>query len=1290
MGYSNKKSQKSRSLVSVLLLILACGILSSCSTDSKKADSTTNDKKISNLVDSYTQGILSKKTPIKVRLLADIPIENQLTDYSFFSVEPSVKGRISWIDQRSFVFTPETEFKNGTDYNFSFNLDKLFKESSSEAKKLNFSVKIVDLSMQVSVGALQLQENSEKYKVTGVISSSDELDEVSVSSLIEASISGVKLQVKYESKGFGKMVFSIEEITREDDDKQLQIKWHGSAIGFKGEGSETVSIPSKNEFLITKAEFENQGVTRIKVIFSENLAKDQQFIGKIKLNDSDNLRFETVANFLYVYPRFSIEGGTNLSLRVEKEIKSEKKYELRAPFSKVFQFAEELPKVEFLGDGVILPRSGKLLVPFKAIGLRAVDIRIYKIFEKNIPQFLQVNSTMTSGEQLHRVSKFIKGKRVDLAILGDVSSAMWNSYVVDIKDIIKTEPGAVYRLELSFTMKYVLSSCVNSEENLDDESSDLSSSMNSAKSEVSYWDSYDDSYYPDGYDWRERNNPCNISYYTKDKRRYKNVLASDIGIIAKSTGENAFVVNVTDLNTAQPIADAQIDVLNFPLEKILTTKTQANGSVLIQTNEKAWLIKVSYKEQAGYLTLNNSNLSSSSFPISGKTVQNGVKGFLYTERGVRRPGDSLYIGFILEAEKKDFPENHPVLFELSDSRQQLVERTAITKSVNGMYLFKTKTSIQAPTGHYTVTARVGGQSFTKTVPIETVKPNRLKIQLKTDPEEANYQTKTLSGTISSQWLHGAKATGLEAEISGSFTNVPFVSPNFADYSFTDLTRELQDSELKTVDVELNSEGEANINVPFTPIKQAPGRLKLHFDTKVFEKSGDFSVMSFSTWYHPYKAYVGVSIPSGDKRNMLLTDKKHPLQFVVLKPDGKPLKGQRVSYKVYKLKWRWWFEQSQEKVSDYFSRESVEPVQAEKTVMTDENGMATGDFQINYPDWGRYLVKVKHEDGGHESSKIVYVDWPGYAGRGRDTKDGGANIIQLSTEKENYTIGSKVNVFIPAPKGSNVLISIEKADKVLRQEWIPGNGEQTFFEFEADRNMIPNVFIHAHVIQAFERREESLPIRQYGVQKLGIDDALSRLYPIIESAEKFEPSSKAVISVKEKTGVPFTYTLALVEDGLLDLTNFKTPDPHTSFFAHEALRVKTWDLFDLVSDSYLANSTKVISLGGDESLADVKNLTKVNRFDAVVKVLGPFTLEKGQTNKHEILLPNYVGSVRAMIVASNDKKYGYGEKTIPVKKDLMILATAPREVATNERFTIPITVFSSDDKAKTVSVRITTS
>ena len=151
MGYSNKKSQKSRSLVSVLLLILACGILSSCSTDSKKADSTTNDKKISNLVDSYTQGILSKKTPIKVRLLADIPAENQLADNSFFSVEPAIKGNISWIDQRTLVFTPEPEFKNGTEYNFSFNLEKLFKEPSSEAKNLSFSVRIIDLSLQVTV-----------------------------------------------------------------------------------------------------------------------------------------------------------------------------------------------------------------------------------------------------------------------------------------------------------------------------------------------------------------------------------------------------------------------------------------------------------------------------------------------------------------------------------------------------------------------------------------------------------------------------------------------------------------------------------------------------------------------------------------------------------------------------------------------------------------------------------------------------------------------------------------------------------------------------------------------------------------------------------------------------------------------------------------------------------------------------------------------------------------------------------------------------------------------------------
>ena len=121
----------------------------------------------------------------------------------------------------------------------------------------------------------------------------------------------------------------------------------------------------------------------------------------------------------------------------------------------------------------------------------------------------------------------------------------------------------------------------------------------------------------------------------------------------------------------------------------------------------------------------------------------------------------------------------------------------------------------------------------------------------------------------------------------------------------------------------------------------------------------------------------------------------------------------------------------------------------------------------------------------------------------------------------------------------------------------------------------------------------------------------------------------------------TYTIALVDDGLLDLTRFKTPNPWNTFYARQSLGVRTWDIFDDVIGAYGGKVNQILSIGGDESEAGSKN-KKANRFKPMVTYLGPFELEKGAIKNHTIKLPKYVGSVRAMVVATNVKNDAYGK------------------------------------------------
>lgn len=171
----------------------------------------------------------------------------------------------------------------------------------------------------------------------------------------------------------------------------------------------------------------------------------------------------------------------------------------------------------------------------------------------------------------------------------------------------------------------------------------------------------------------------------------------------------------------------------------------------------------------------------------------------------------------------------------------------------------------------------------------------------------------------------------------------------------------------------------------------------------------------------------------------------------------------------------------------------------------------------------------------------------------------------------------------------------------------------------------------------------------------------------------------------------SYTLAVVDEGLLDLTRFTTPEIHKAFYAREALGVKTYDIFDYVIGAYSGSVENIYEIGGGDLAAGAKK-RKVDRFKPVVTFIGPFSLQPGEKASHDLLMPNYIGSVRIMVVAGDPSHAAYGsaEKTVPVRKPLMVLASLPRKLSPTEKVTLPVTVFAMDKKVKNVQVTVKSS
>ena len=205
----------------------------------------------------------------------------------------------------------------------------------------------------------------------------------------------------------------------------------------------------------------------------------------------------------------------------------------------------------------------------------------------------------------------------------------------------------------------------------------------------------------------------------------------------------------------------------------------------------------------------------------------------------------------------------------------------------------------------------------------------------------------------------------------------------------------------------------------------------------------------------------------------------------------------------------------------------------------------------------------------------------------------------------------------------------------------------------------------------------------------VDNPTTTLTPVITAAETMEPNKKAAFTVSEKSGKPMTYTLAVVDEGLLGLTNFHAPDLRSEFYKKEASELENWDIYRYVINAYSGKLETLLAIGGSEDVIDASKNNE-NRFAPVVRYFGPFTLAAGEKRTTEFDMPYYVGAVRAIVVAGNNGAYGMAEKTVPVKSSLMVQPALPRTLGTNETIQVPVTVFNGDETSKTVKIQLTAS
>ncbi len=1271
-------------MISLMISLSACD--QSKQTTIKKP--VSNERGWSQQISAHSSGSISKYDSISIRFVHDVISADKVgaDAVGILEVSPAIPGELIFSGKREITLTPDKPLTSGQIYRFKLHSYD-FVDFPKDLKTYVFDVSVIKQNFDVSIRGVSSQLNARgKIKITGMVNTADKEEADKLEKLLTASLRGKNLGLDWQHSPNGRQhVFVIPGVQREQTKSELILKWNGQVIGVDNVGETKVDIPAKGDFKVSTVRVVNGNQQYIEVQLTDVIDPRQNLTGLVQFSQGE-FRTEVDGSILKVYPNAGLVGEVTVTL--DAALKSALGNKLGEKVSRNVVFTSQKPQVRFAGKGVILPENQLLAIPFEAMNVHSVQVSAMLIYEDNIGQFLQ-NNQLDGQSNVTRVGRYLWRKTIKL---DSTQADKWTRYNIDATELLKSHPGALFRLDLAVTRKNSTYSCSEEENAVPFPKQQPLINYDEADiRQASNWDNYEEYYNQDYYrGWSDRANPCKDAYYKYESttKAYRNFMASNIGLLAKRGEGNHVHVVATDLTTSKPINNVSIEFRNFQDQKLAEVKTDASGFADAKLDGRPFYIIARAGKQVGYLKMTaGTALPTSHFDTGGQKVKQGIKGIIYGERGVWRPGDDMFLTFVLEDKQNKIPDQHPVTMELYNPKGQMIEAKTNSNPVGDFYKFKFTTREDSETGNWKVKAILGGNKFIKSVKVETVVPNRLKIDLTFPEDPLLQQNMPAKIGLSSQWLHGAIAGGLKSEVSVRMLPTKTRFDRNSDYRFDDPARKFSSENTTIFEGELDAKGNVEFSSDLSPATPSPGMLTASFNSKVYEKGGAFSTSNVRVKYHPYANYVGIKIPKGDaSRDMLLTDKKHVVDIASLSAKGEPVSLEQVQVTLYKINWKWWWDQSGDELAQYSSAYYNQHLKQD--IIKTRDGHGQWEFDIKYPQWGRYLIRACDVAGNHCSGQIFYIDWPAWAGKARESKGIGATVLNFSADKPKYQVGEVAKIKLPETSQGRALVSVENGSRLISQQWVEFSKTKTTFDVPITAEMSPNVYVSVTLIQPHANKDNDRPIRLFGVTPLLVEDPKTKLTPKLTAADEWRPDSKVDVEIKEENGKAMTYTIAIVDEGLLGLTNFKTPQLHKHFYRKEALGVKTWDLFDDVTGAYGGELERLLSLGGDEA-EDEAGDKKKRRFPPVVQFLGPFQLDAGKQARHQVSIPQYLGAVRVMVVAGQQGAYGSTKKSVFVRQPLGMLATLPRVLGPDESLSVPVSIFVMDESIKDVTLKLET-
>ena len=1227
-----KKLCITSTIFSLLTILFGCGLF--------------NDVKVT---DFSPTGQVDKLTTFTIEFSKDLaPADVQdkwLTD-EFIEFKPKIEGKFKWESASRLIFSPDYQLQPIQSYKAKITNKVLFK-TKYKAGFDDYEFHTPDFdAVKAEYFWTQLANENYKLSVKANLYFNYPVNPGSLKENIIVKNNGAVLtnyRIMSESAS-DVIALNLGDISQTDKEQKVEViikKGLYSVIGKKGmqdDRSFSYALPPITRLAITDVTSGYDDQKGWVEVSTTQRVDEKRIKSYIKLEPAKKLEFLVNDN------SFRIEGDFSqsqiLNLKILKGLPGLYGGQLEFDFEEQITLADISPSVTFSDpNGKYLLLSGNRNVELKAVNVPSVNIEVSQVFKNNILYFLDRSETYS---------------RYD-----------YN----DENDENDEDEGYHYQREYDagnygrpyFEKSINLKNQINKSEKFN---INLDKAFNEKQKGIFI---------------------LNVS--SKDdrwRRASKFVSMSDIGIIAKR-GVDELIVFVNSIADTHPIEDVEITLISTNNQSVLSGKTDSKGIIHfknIQDKLKGFesaIITAETKDDFNFIDLKATEVRTSRFDVGGEpSLINNYKIFLYGDRSLYRPGDNVYISGIVRNDETKIIKDEPVVIKIVSPAGKTYSEFRQTLNAEGSFEISFQVPDYIQTGEYDAQVFNGAGSLigSYNFSVEEIVPDKIRVSLTNDKQDAK-PGESVKVFVKAEYLFGAKASGLRYAAEFRVTHRSFSSKKYFNYDFSNTTNKKSETPNTTKDGVLNDKGETEITYDIPDELSSPGVATVTGYVNVFDPTGRTVTRNVSFDIYPEDYYVGI------KSNGYYFGTNQTLKFktVAVDKNDKCPGSFPAMEKLVRYEWQTVLKKDNSS-KYYYASEKKEFPEWEKYV---DLSKREKEISFSVSKSGEYELRVyKKGSTFYSRSGFRAYGWESSTASSFEVNKEGK--VDISLDKEIYSPNDKAKILFTTPFSGKMLVTLER-NGIYEYQYLDVKEHSAQLVVDLKEEYMPNIYVTATLFKKHTAVNVSPFFVGHGIVSLKVERKDFKLPVMISAPKKIKPNTKQDIVIKTASQKDVYVTLAAVDEGILQIDNYKTPEPYSFMYQKQQLNVQSFDLYKLLLPEVISKKSSTGGDGSDEQIRKRTNPITTKRFKLLAFWSG-IKRTGGDGMVHIPLnIPQFNGEVRLMAVAYTGRKFGSSELAMKVADDLILEPQIPRFLAPNDSLVMPVTLINTTNSKGKVNVGV---